>query len=215
MRRNITMKNIIFNAIQLIQKKRKDEILQKEIKKNKRNRRSSHKNSLNIIDDLMIQEAKKTPLSEYMGNDTKIICPFHNDSAPSLSINHSAGVWHCFGCGKSGDIITFVMERESLSFKEAVLMLAGQEQKSHVSSIPPKKATKSNTVPDLSTSDLAIIDYLNNNPNKTTQEISTGTEISIPALRLYLMELINDDYLIQSDAKDAEYITFSISTKET
>jgi hypothetical protein len=47
---------------------------------------------------------KKTG-SEYMG-----LCPFHNDHSPSLSVNREKGVWHCFGCGKSGDLNAFIKE---------------------------------------------------------------------------------------------------------
>lgn len=221
-KRNSTMKNIVNNAIKIILRNRTDKLLQSNIKKNQIKRLPPKKKALNIIDDRMIKAAKTIPLSEYMGNDTKIICPFHNDSAPSLSIDHSKGVWHCFGCGKSGDIITFVMEKCSLNFKEAILKLTGQElqekkeprtkemKKSRVPIIHHKKANKSDSVPPLSTSDQAILDFLKENPNKTTKEIAEGTSISIPNLQMYLMELVNDEYILQSDDKDAEFITFSI-----
>ena len=50
-------------------------------------------------------------------------CPFHDDKTPSLSIDPVKKVFHCFGCGKSGDIITFVQEYHKVSFKEAVAVL--------------------------------------------------------------------------------------------
>lgn len=52
------------------------------------------------------------------------VCPFHNDKGPSLSVSGEKGLFHCFGCGKSGTAITFLMEYESLSFPEALERLA-------------------------------------------------------------------------------------------
>ncbi|MBI1210717.1 MAG: DNA primase [Alphaproteobacteria bacterium] len=54
------------------------------------------------------------------------LCPFHNEKTPSFSVNEQKGFYHCFGCGAHGDIITFVMETEGLSFPEAVEQLATQ-----------------------------------------------------------------------------------------
>jgi DNA primase len=53
------------------------------------------------------------------------LCPFHNEKTPSFSVNAEKGFYHCFGCGVHGDVITFVMETEGLSFPEAVEKLAG------------------------------------------------------------------------------------------
>ena len=47
------------------------------------------------------------------------LCPFHDDHNPSLSIDPVQNVWHCFGCGKGGSVIDFVMEKEGIDFKEA------------------------------------------------------------------------------------------------
>ena len=52
------------------------------------------------------------------------VCPFHPDKNPSMYINAQGQFYHCFGCGASGDVITFIMEMESLSYPEAVKFLA-------------------------------------------------------------------------------------------
>lgn len=49
-------------------------------------------------------------------------CPFHNEKTPSFCVNN--GWYHCFGCGASGDVVKFVMEIESVSFYDAVKILA-------------------------------------------------------------------------------------------
>jgi DNA primase len=52
------------------------------------------------------------------------LCPFHDERTPSFSVNATEKVYHCFGCGVGGDVITFVEEKEGLAFGEAVEALA-------------------------------------------------------------------------------------------
>ncbi|NNE82996.1 MAG: DNA primase [Alphaproteobacteria bacterium] len=59
------------------------------------------------------------------GRESTGLCPFHNEKTPSFTANDDKGFYHCFGCGAHGDIISFVMETEGLSFPEAVEKLAG------------------------------------------------------------------------------------------
>ena len=55
------------------------------------------------------------------GNGFKVLCPFHNDKTPSLQVDSRPGVmWYCHGCGKGGDVISYVRESQGLSFIEAV-----------------------------------------------------------------------------------------------
>jgi DNA primase len=51
-------------------------------------------------------------------------CPFHNEKSPSFAVNPAKGIFKCFGCGKSGDAITFVQELEGLSYPEAMKYFA-------------------------------------------------------------------------------------------
>jgi DNA primase len=52
------------------------------------------------------------------------LCPFHDERTPSFSVNAEHGLYHCFGCGASGDAIRFVQETEALDFKGAIELLA-------------------------------------------------------------------------------------------
>ncbi len=54
------------------------------------------------------------------GSRFKGLCPFHSEKSPSFHVNPDMGVYKCFGCGKSGDLITFVRETEGLNFNEAI-----------------------------------------------------------------------------------------------
>ena len=58
------------------------------------------------------------------GNSLKALCPFHTERTPSFHISRERQTWHCFGCDKGGDIFTFVMEMDGLSFPEALRLLA-------------------------------------------------------------------------------------------
>jgi DNA primase len=54
------------------------------------------------------------------------LCPFHNEKTPSFTVNPEKKLYHCFGCGKGGTMINFVMEMDKLSFPETVELLAKQ-----------------------------------------------------------------------------------------
>lgn len=72
------------------------------------------------------------------GRGFKAVCPFHADKSPSLIVTPERQWWHCFGCGKGGDVFAFVMLKENLDFKEALALLA---QRAGVS-LTPKDAPK-------------------------------------------------------------------------
>jgi len=70
-------------------------------------------------------------ISSYMpvkraGSRFQTLCPFHNEKSPSFSIDPIKQFFHCFGCKKSGDAISFVREYENLTFTDAVKKLAGR-----------------------------------------------------------------------------------------
>lgn len=58
------------------------------------------------------------------GANWKALCPFHHEKTPSFMVQEEKQIWHCFGCGKGGDVFGFLMEMEALDFKEALKILA-------------------------------------------------------------------------------------------
>ena len=58
------------------------------------------------------------------GNNYVSCCPFHEEKTPSFTISPQKSIYHCFGCGKGGNIITFLQEYEGLTFIEAIEKLA-------------------------------------------------------------------------------------------
>ena len=63
-------------------------------------------------------------LSKKSGANYFGLCPFHNERTPSFAVNPSGQFYHCFGCGKGGGVINFIMEVENLSYPDAVRLLA-------------------------------------------------------------------------------------------
>jgi DNA primase len=51
-------------------------------------------------------------------------CPFHNEKTPSFSVSASKGIYKCFGCGKGGNVVTFIQDHEKLTYPEAIRWLA-------------------------------------------------------------------------------------------
>jgi DNA primase len=90
---------------------------------------------MGILDDDVARVREATDLvalvSEHVslkqvGRRWSGLCPFHQEKTPSFSVSAEKGVWHCFGCQKSGDAITFVREVEHLDFVETVERLAAR-----------------------------------------------------------------------------------------
>ena len=94
-------------------------------------------NAMGILDDDVARVREATDLvalvSEHVALNASVVrfqglCPFHQEKTPSFSVSPDKGVWHCFGCQKSGDAITFVREVEHLDFVETIERLAGRGQ---------------------------------------------------------------------------------------
>ena len=89
-----------------------------------------------MIPDDMVEEVRAAAdivdvISEFVqlkkaGREYKANCPFHQERTPSFYVVPAKGFYKCFGCGKSGDVFSFVMERQGLDFVEAVKHVAGR-----------------------------------------------------------------------------------------
>ena len=82
-----------------------------------------------FIDELVARSEISDVVSSYVhltrkGNNLWGLCPFHSEKTPSFSVSPEKQIYHCFGCGKGGGVISFVMEMENLPFVEAVRLLA-------------------------------------------------------------------------------------------
>ncbi len=83
------------------------------------------------IDEIKSRIDIQDLVSEYVdlkraGQNYKGLCPFHSEKTPSFMVNPSKQIFHCFGCGKGGDIFSFIMNYENMTFNEAMSFLAGK-----------------------------------------------------------------------------------------
>lgn len=89
-----------------------------------------------MIDRLTVDKIKDAAnivdvVSEFVtlrksGANYKGLCPFHNEKTPSFYVSPARGTCHCFGCGKGGNAISFVMEHEQMTYPEALRWLANK-----------------------------------------------------------------------------------------
>ncbi len=77
------------------------------------------RNANDIVDVISQYVILKRSGKNFMG-----LCPFHKEKSPSFSVSPDRQYYHCFGCGKGGDVYNFIMEIERLSFREALQFLA-------------------------------------------------------------------------------------------
>lgn len=85
--------------------------------------------SEDFLRDLLDKNDIESIISRYVnlkrtGTSLKGLCPFHKEKTPSFSVSPDKQLYHCFGCGKSGTAINFIMDIENLDFVEAVKYLA-------------------------------------------------------------------------------------------
>lgn len=84
-----------------------------------------------LIDEIKARIDIHDLISEYVdlkraGQNFKGLCPFHSEKTPSFMVNPSRQIFHCFGCNKGGDIFSFIMNYENMTFNEALSFLAGK-----------------------------------------------------------------------------------------
>ena len=85
----------------------------------------------NVIESIISATDIVDVISDYVklrkaGVNYKGVCPFHGDKDASLVVSPAKNIWKCFGCGKAGNVIGFVMEHEALSFFEAAKLIASK-----------------------------------------------------------------------------------------
>ena len=86
-----------------------------------------------IPEEIIEEVRSKTDIVDLIGEYVQLtkrgknwfgLCPFHGESTPSFSVSEDKQLFHCFGCGASGNAITFVMDIENRQFTDAVIKLA-------------------------------------------------------------------------------------------
>jgi len=114
------------------------------------------------------------------------LCPFHNEKTPSFNVNREGQFYHCFGCGKGGDVISFLMDITGMSFMEALEQLAertGLKMPERQAQDPSLRAETDR----ISAANLAAAEYfhktLYSDEGKACMEYLTGRGLSPETIR--------------------------------
>ena len=84
---------------------------------------------IKVVDDLLANINIVDVIRHYIplkkaGSNFKALCPFHDEKTPSFNVSERKQIYKCFGCGVSGNAVSFVRDHEKLSFWEAVRKVA-------------------------------------------------------------------------------------------
>ena len=89
---------------------------------------------MRLISDDMVNQIKENSdivdvIGQYVdlkraGSSFKGLCPFHNEKTPSFTVDRKKQLFHCFGCGAGGDVVSFIMQKEGLTYPESLEYLA-------------------------------------------------------------------------------------------
>ncbi|MGL4361673.1 MAG: DNA primase [Cellulosilyticaceae bacterium] len=128
-----------------------------------------------VIEQVREQSDIVGVISEYTeltkkGHNHVGLCPFHNEKTPSFSVSDDKQMYYCFGCGAGGNIFTFLMERDNMTFPEAVQFLA---ERAHI------------TIEE---------SYHDNGHNDEKQKIKLYLELYTEAAKYYYYMLNDDAY---------------------
>mgnify|MGYP006279156361 CR=1 FL=1 len=157
------------------------------------------------FDDNLINEIRETNdivdiISQYIdlkrtGSNYKGLCPFHNEKTPSFVVSPDKQIFHCFGCGEGGDIISFLMKYRNISFIEAIKELA---ERSNIT-LPEdddyneEKYREKNELFKLNR-DAALYFYKNLQSNKRALKYLKKREINIKTIKRFGLGYSNTDW---------------------
>ena len=119
------------------------------------------RNSTDIVDLI----GSYIPLTS-KGKNFFCVCPFHDDHSPSMSVSREKQIYSCFSCGATGNVFTFLMNYENMSFVDAVRFL-GEKQGIKIAGSKPKVEDKNKDLYEMY--DTAVL-YYKNNLNSTYGE---------------------------------------------
>ncbi|WP_286130532.1 DNA primase [Solirubrum puertoriconensis] len=108
------------------------------------------------------------------GQNLWACCPFHHEKSPSFSVAPAKGIYKCFGCGKAGDVVRFVMDVESVSYPEAIKWLA---KKYGIEIKEEEKTPEQQLAQNERDSQYIVSDWAKNRYKKLLQESEEGESI--------------------------------------
>ena len=134
---------------------------------------------MRLISDDMINQIKENSdivdiISGYVdlkkaGSSFKGLCPFHNEKTPSFTVDSKKQLFHCFGCGAGGDVVSFIMQKEGLSYPDSLKYLAQKAGINLVFNESPGMSEKRKRLYEIN-KDIMMYFYKNLLTNKAPQD---------------------------------------------
>ena len=146
------------------------------------------------------------------GNSYKGLCPFHNEKTPSFTVDDKKQLFHCFGCGQGGDVVSFIMQKEGLSYVDSMKYLADKAGIRVDDRISSKKNAKLNRYYDIN-KEIMMYFYKNLLTNKEGQIYLKNRGFSSKVVNSFMLgfaknswdDLVNfvkrNDYLLEDIEK--------------
>ncbi|TFE31690.1 DNA primase [Cohnella luojiensis] len=149
-----------------------------------------------VIDEVLRRHEISDTVGKYVhltknGKYLKGLCPFHSEKTPSFTVTPEKQIFHCYGCGKGGNVIKFVMEMEGESFPEAVKALAEE------AGIPITWTTASAEEPSAFQKEKKILHEAHDYSSKLYHYLLRNTEVAKPAMEYLQSRGINDALIEQ------------------
>lgn len=179
---------------------------------------------IDAIKDLDIVEVARPYIMgkiERSGSNYKACCPFHSEKTPSFNLRPSRGTYKCFGCGKGGDAISFVMEKESLSFHEAVEYICDKHGIAYKPSEEKTDPLLLRRQRQLLVIQMANKFFLDSYAGSTAQQIATDRGFSLEISQQFLFGYAKEgfsnliDYLKANGVTQEEIISCSLGKEGT
>lgn len=169
---------------------------------------------MRLISDDMANQIKASSdivdiIGEYVdlkkaGSSFKGLCPFHNEKTPSFTVDRKKQLFHCFGCGAGGDVVSFIMQKEGLSYPEGLKYLAHRAGINLVFDENPGVSEKKKRLYDIN-KEIMMYFYKNLLTNKAPQDYLLRRGLRSNIVNTFMLGFAKnswDDLLLYAKSKD-------------
>lgn len=127
------------------------------------------------------------------GSSFKGLCPFHNEKTPSFTVDEKKQLFHCFGCGAGGDVVSFIMQKEGLSYPESLKFLADKAGISIDYTENPKVNKKNKELFDIN-KDIKMFFYKNLLTDRKAQAYLKNRGLSSKIVNTFMLGYARDSW---------------------
>ena len=127
------------------------------------------------------------------GSSFKGLCPFHNEKTPSFTVDDKKQLFHCFGCGAGGDVVSFIMQKEGLSYPESLEFLAHKAGISIDYTEDPQVNNKNKELYDIN-KDIMMFFYKNLLVDRKAQQYLKQRGLSSKVVNTFMLGYAKDSW---------------------